>query len=57
MAKVDYGHKVIEENERWIQYQFNNPIYDDKGYFTRFYDDSNPDIVTVIKPPPIWYQK
>lgn len=48
------ANKIIDENDEWVIYQFNTPIYDNKGYFTHDYDDSNPDIISVRKGPKEW---
>ncbi len=42
---------IVHEDEKSITYQFNKPIYDERGWPTWTYDDSIIDRVTVIKHP------
>lgn len=51
MAIVKESMKVLSEDDSFVTYQMNTPIYDEKGYPTWEYDDSNPDIVTLVKHP------
>lgn len=44
---------IIEENEKFVTYQFNKPILDEKGYPTWKYDDQDADIITIVKHP-LW---
>lgn len=48
---TEISHKKVKEEGNFITYQCNIPIYDDKGYFTRKYEDSNPDIITIVRSP------
>lgn len=43
--------KKIKEEGNFITYQMNTPIYDEKGLPTWTYDDSNPDIITIVRMP------
>lgn len=44
----------ISEDEKFVVYQYNDPIYDDKGDFTGKWEDSNPNIITLVKFPPFY---
>lgn len=45
--------KIISEDERFVTWQHNTPLYDKRGCPTWEYDDSNPDIITIVKFP-LW---
>ena len=53
MAITKESMKVISEDDRFITHQVNTPIFDEKGYPTWEYDDSNPYIITFVKHP-LW---
>lgn len=52
--KIDRGSKIIEETEKWITYHWYDPIYDNKGYFTGYFETDSPTIITLVKGPPEW---
>ncbi len=48
---TDIGMVILEEDDKMIKVQYNKVIYDEHGYPTRKYDDSDPNIITMIKHP------
>jgi hypothetical protein len=50
--KTTEASKLLSEDDKFMTFHVYNPIYDEKGYFTGFYETDNPCTHTQVKLPP-----
>ena len=54
--KIKTPSILISEDEKFMTHRVFDPIYDEKGYFTGFYDSEKFQTLTQVKMPPEFYK-